>query len=85
MTIGVRVSYHCLMTDSSDEAISLAGYLGQHGICAHPSDTAVNEVICPHIHGSDTVGWIEKLYETWSLFWEHTDSTLLGLAVYVKE
>lgn len=85
MTTGVRVSYHTLMTDSNDEAISLANYLGQHGICAHPSDSASNEVVCPYPHGTDTIRQIEILCETWPWFWEHSDSTLLGLPIYVKK
>ncbi len=81
----LKISYYLLMVDGHDEALSLARYLTDHGIAATESDTAPNEVCCPVLHGTNTVDRIEKLFESWSWFWQTTASSVLGLPVYIKE
>jgi hypothetical protein len=79
----VHVSYYTMVVDNEDEAVSLSEYLNQHGVCAHKSDK--NEVTCPVQHGTHSSDTIENLYKTWELFWDHSDSGLFGLPMYIKE
>ena len=89
MRNSTEVLYLTLVTDNSDEAMSLAEYLNQHGIFAQQSEP--NEITCP-IDDPATAATIHSLRQTWRLFWEHSDSGLFGLPVssgqlpiYVKD
>lgn len=80
--MGIGVSYLAIALDNSDEAESLANYLNEHGVCAFKQ--TINEVNCP-IENSDTLDLIEKLKDTWRMFWDYSDSGLFGLQVYTKD
>jgi len=80
--MGIGISYLAIAVDNADEANSLAHYLNEHGVCAFQQ--AVNEVNCP-LESTEAVAHIELLKQTWRLFWEHSDSSLFGLAVYTKD
>ena len=78
--MGTTVSYVVVQTQHVDEAVSLAEYLNQHGICAVPEG---EEVTCPLVDLSVS----EKIYQlqqSWEMFWEHSDKGLFGLPVYRK-
>lgn len=81
VSIVKNISYHTIQTDHVDEAESLAFYLMEHGLDAHPEGDGV-EVPVPDRQTFDT---IEQLKQTWALFWETSDSGLFGLPMYVKE
>ncbi|QIG58306.1 hypothetical protein SEA_SKOG_154 [Gordonia phage Skog] len=76
-----RTSYLTTVTESNDQAESLAFYLGEHGVAAMVQDTI--EVVCP-ILTVDDVAVIDLLKRSWAMFWETSDSGLLGLACYEK-
>lgn len=76
-----NISYHTIATDHVDEAMSLAFYLNEHGVCAAQHGDGV-EVPVPD---TQTYDLIEKLKSTWRVFWEHSDCGLFGLPMYVKE
>lgn len=74
------INYVVVQTQHTDEAISLAEYLNQHGICAVPEG---QEVTCPMVDPSVA----EKIYQlqlSWEMFWEHSDKGLFGLPIYRK-
>ena len=77
---GIKVKYLTLPTDGDDEAISLSDYLNQHGVFAVAEK---NEVICP-LENPNCYPTVERLCATWPSFWEHSDSGLFGLPMYVK-
>lgn len=80
MAIVKNISYHTIQTDHTDEAASLAMYLNEHGVCAqHINDTV--ELPVPNV---ETFEKVELLKKSWELFWEHSDSGLFGLPMYVK-
>lgn len=72
--------YLALMVDNSDEAVSLAEYLNQHGIFARSDH---NEVCCPIVDPGQSVD-IYACYQTWTRYWEHSDRGLFGLPLYQK-
>lgn len=76
-----RPSYLITVTESHDQAGSLAFYLNEHGITAMTQDSI--EVVCPVLNADD-VRIIDALKVSWSLFWEASDSGLIGLACYEK-
>ncbi len=80
MPIVKNISYHTIQTDHVDEAISLASYLNEHGVCAQDSGDAV-ELAVPDV---ETFERVEMLKKSWSLFWEHSDSGLFGLPLFIK-
>ena len=80
--MGIRTTYLAIPVDSADEAESLANYLNEHGVCAFQQST--NEVNCP-LENEEVRTRIETLTQTWSWFWDYSDSGLLGLACYMKE
>lgn len=89
MRNATEVLYITLVTDNSDEAMSLSEYLNQHGFFAQQSEP--NEITCP-IDDPAACATIYDLRRTWKLFWEHSDSGLFGLPVstgqlpiYVKD
>jgi hypothetical protein len=81
MAITKNISYHSIQTDHVDEAASLASYLNEHGVVAQHSADAVDLAV-PDV---DTFTRVEMLKLTWALFWENSDSGVLGLPIYVKE
>jgi hypothetical protein len=81
MPITRNVSYHAIQTDHLDEAASLAHYLNEHGVCAQQVGDSV-ELPVPDISVFERV---EMLKKSWALFWEHSDSGLFGLPMYVKD
>ena len=89
MRNATEVLYLTLVVDNSDEALSLAEYLNQHGFFAQQSDT--NEITCP-MEDPASAAVIHDLRKTWRLFWDHSDSGLFGLPIstgqlpiYVKD
>ena len=77
----VDVSYLVIPVDNTDEAESLASYLNEHGVCAFAQED--NEVNCPR-ENADTVTTVDLLLKTWRMFWDYSDSGLMGLPMYVK-
>ena len=74
------VSYLVVQTQHVDEAVSLAEYLNQHGVCAVPEG---EEVTCP-LPSVSVAEKISQLQESWQMFWEHSDKGLFGLPIYRK-
>lgn len=81
MTTVKNISYHTIQTDGADEAASLAYYLSEHGVAAQPEGDAV-ELALPDV---ETFTRVEMLKQTWTFFWENSDTGLFGLPVYVKD
>lgn len=86
----VDVFYFVQPVDSSDQAMSLASYLNEHGVLAHQADNADHAVEIPvECSASDEVATrsadIHSLIKTWRLYWEHSDAGLWGLPVYSKD
>lgn len=75
-----NISYHTIQTDHTDEAASLASYLNEHGVCAQQVADTV-ELPVPDV---ETFTKVETLKTTWLMFWEHSDSGLFGLPLYIK-
>lgn len=75
-----NISYHTIQTDHVDEAASLAFYLNEHGICAQQVDDTV-ELPVPDVKTFEAV---ELLKKSWAVFWEASDSGLIGLPIYTK-
>lgn len=78
----VDISYLVIPVDNADEALSLSNYLNEHGVCA--GVTKDNEVNIPLEHGSESMATVELLKKTWRMFWNFSDSGLLGIQCYVK-
>lgn len=76
------VSYLAIVTESTDEAESLARYLNDHGVVALHHDS--NEVNCP-VNGLEAMAKVEALKVTWPMFYEHTDSGVLGMTMSLFE
>lgn len=74
MPVVKNISYHTIQTDHIDEAISLAHYFNEHGVCAQQVDDTV-ELPVPD---ADTYTRVETLKTTWSMFWENSDAGLYG-------
>ncbi|AGV99574.1 hypothetical protein SEA_LIFESAVOR_93 [Mycobacterium phage LifeSavor] len=81
MPIIRNISYHTIQTHHADEAESLAFYLNEHGVCAQAKGDAIDVPVPDR----ETFDKVEKLKETWEMFWETSDSGLFGLPLYVKE
>ena len=78
----VKVSHQTITMDSNDEAESLAGYFGEHGVFAFVTDEV--EVRAAS-QGAETDALIRTLQGTWQHFWDNSDSGLFGLPMFVKE
>lgn len=81
MPITRNISYHTIQTDHTDEAASLAHYLNEHGVCAQQ----VNDTVELPVQDVETFTRVELLKKSWALFWEHSDSGLFGLPMYIKD
>ena len=81
MGIVKNINYHTIQTDHVDEAESLAFYLMEHGLDAHPQGDGV-EVPVPN---RQTYEQVEALKQSWQWFWDTSDSGLFGLPMYVKD
>ena len=81
----VDVFYLTLPVDSADQAVSLAEYLGRHGVDAAPD--GVDAVSVPIERGESIVRTelVQVLVENWKLFWQHSDAELFGLPVLIKD
>lgn len=79
---GVDVYYLGLPVESANQATSLASYLSAHGI---PAEGEADQVVVPlPQRGPSKNRLVRQLHQSWKLFWEHSDSELYGLPVYVK-
>lgn len=78
---GIEVFYLTLPVDNADQAVSLSEYLNQHGVCASPEGN--DAVTCPITNPADSV-LIHDLRQSWTRYWEHSDSGLFGLPVLLK-
>lgn len=76
------IFYLTYLTQNGDEAVSFTNYLNEHGIFASQSDT--NEVRCPMIDPA-VAATVYDLKKNWKLFWDYSDSGLMGLPCYIKE
>lgn len=76
------VFYLTLPVDNSDQAVSLAEYLNQHGIAA--GSEGVDGVTCP-LDDPATAAVVHQLHQTWDRYWEYSDSGLFGLPVLMKD
>ena len=81
MSKATDVEYLTYVMNNMDEAISIAGYLNQHGFFSFPEN--VNEV-CIALEKPEDAVTLHKLKGTWKLFWDHQDCGLFGLPLYVK-
>lgn len=77
------VSYLAVVTESTDEAQSLASYLNDHGVVAFHQEG--NEISCPVERGLETMAKIETLRGTWGWFREHSETGVLGLTMSLFE
>lgn len=75
------VFYITLPVNHRDEAVSLAEYLNQHGVCAHID--GVDAVIAA-LTNPDDAAVVVNLKTSWLRYWEHSDSGLFGLPMYTK-
>lgn len=78
----VDVSYQTILTNTEDEAVSLAGYLTEHGVFAIVTDDNHVSALSDDTEAFET---IQTLKRTWRLFWDNSDSGLFGLPLFVKE
>lgn len=78
----VGILQSVITTTSSDEAESLAGYLTEHGVFATVADVFEVRIATEDSEHYDEV---DTLLITWKMFWEHSDSGLFGLPMFVKE
>lgn len=76
-----NISYLVIPTDGEDQAASLAYYLNEHGVCAFVQKD--HEVNCP-LETPEFYARVELLQKTWRMFWEYSDSGLMGLPLYMK-
>lgn len=77
----VDISHQMITTDHTDEAESLAAYLGEHGIFAMVEGTEVRAAS----NDVETDSLIRTLKGTWRHFWDNSDSGLMGLPMFIKE
>jgi hypothetical protein len=77
-----RVSYRTMMTEGTDEAESLSGYLNEHGVFAIVSNGHEVSVAC---EDTETFELLSTLQTTWQRFWDNSDSGLFGLPMFIKE
>lgn len=87
---GVEVFYFVQPMDSSDQAVSLAEYLNQHGLLAYRADGEDHAVEipmeCPRKEdAAEKSALAHMLVSTWRMFWEHSDRGLFGLPIYQKD
>lgn len=85
---GIDVFYYTQPVESEDQAISLAQYLTRHGQSAFKSSS--DEVSIPlecssKEDAADKSALVHQLISCWRMFWEHCDSGVFELPVYVKE
>lgn len=80
-TGGIDILYLTIPVEHADQAISLAEYLNQHGVCASPDGS--DAVLCP-IESAERAVVIDNLRATWALYWSHSDSGLFGLPMLIK-
>lgn len=78
---GIEIFYLTIPVNNSDEGVSLAEYLNQHGVCAAPEGN--DAVACP-VEDPAKGALIHDLHKTWMLYWEHSDCGLFGLPVLLK-
>lgn len=74
------VSYQTILTSNADEATSLAGYLTEHGLFATCNGAEVSALS----DDVETFQAIQTLKGTWKMFWDNSDSGLLGLPMFIK-
>jgi hypothetical protein len=77
----IDIIYLTIPVSNADEAVSLSEYLNQHGICATPEGN--DGVLCP-VDDPDKALTVQALRKSWALYWEHSDSGLFGLPVFLK-
>lgn len=81
MRSDIEIFYLTLPVDNADQAVSLSEYLNQHGVCAAPEGN--DAVTCPLDEPAKAV-LVHNLRKSWSLYWEHSDSSLFGLPMLFK-
>ena len=77
-----KVMYLSIPVDSADQGASLANYLNAHGVTEAVAD-GPDQVVIP-LGMTSVCRRIVQLHKSWGLFWEHSESSLYGLPVYVK-
>lgn len=86
---GLDVFYYTQPVDSDDQAISLTEYLSWHGVDAFKDDDDQNVLVPLSPDDKDDAAnktaTVYMLVSGWRLFWEHRDSGVFGLPVYVKD
>lgn len=82
MRSNTEIFYLTLPVDNADQAVSLSEYLNQHGVCAAPEGN--DGVTCP-LEDPTAAVVVHSLRKTWSLYWEHSDSSLFGLPILLKD
>ena len=76
------VCYLTIPVTSADQATSLATYLQRHGYSAVAE---LNEVTCPLlVDPAVTTADIHQLRRNWIKWWQHEDSELFSLPIFVK-
>jgi hypothetical protein len=78
----IDIIYLTLPVNNADEAVSLSEYLNQHGICAAPEGN--DGVLCP-VDDPGKALLVHTLRQSWILYWEHSDSGLFGLPMFIKD
>jgi hypothetical protein len=78
-----EIYYLNLPAGSADQVTSLVSYLKAHGIEA--AEDYPDDVICPIDPSRPAqLSLIHDLHRHWRRFWEHSDSELYGIPLYVK-
>lgn len=77
----IEIFYLTLPVDNADQAVSLSEYLNQHGVCAAPEGN--DGVTCP-MEDPSRAALVHQLRKMWTLYWDHSDSGLFGLPVFLK-
>ena len=86
-TTGIDIHYYTQPVDSADQAMSLAEYLNQHGTLAYKDgeDAVIVPLQCSTKEQvAEQSATIFTLVASWRLYWQHSDSGLFGLPIYVK-